>query len=98
MQSIWASENGYLQNVQKLLRDNRVNPSANDNNAIRWASKGHSGVVKELLKESVDPSANHDYAIRYASNYRHLKVVEELLKDNRVDPSANDNYAIQWAS
>ena len=43
--------------------------------------EGHSGVVKELLKNNrVDPIANHNYAIRYASNYGHLKVVQDAQR------------------
>ena len=44
--------------VQELLKDKRVDPSANNNYAIRWASeKGHLEVVQELLKDNrVDPS------------------------------------------
>ena len=46
--------------VKLLLTDKRVNPSANNNFAIRWASRnGHTKVVKLLLAdERVDPSAN----------------------------------------
>ena len=56
---------------------------------------------KKFLQASIkafDPSINHNYAIQWASRRGHLKVVQELLKDNRVDPSANDNYAIRNAS
>ena len=55
----YASLNGYLEVVRELLKDSRVDPSADNNYAIRWASRyGHSGVVRELLRDRrVDPSA-----------------------------------------
>ena len=50
---------------EELLKDNRVDPSTDDNNAIEWASRsGHLEVVQELLKDNrVDPSANNNEAI-----------------------------------
>jgi hypothetical protein len=46
--------------VKLLLADERVDPSANDNYAIRFAAKnGHKEVVKILLAdERIDPSAD----------------------------------------
>src|SRR5690606_36616559 len=55
----YASREGNLEVVQELLKDIRVDPSAEDNFAIRGASSyGHLEVVRELLKDKrVDPSA-----------------------------------------
>ena len=45
----WASHNGHLEVVKLLLQDSRVDPSAEDNGAIRWASfNGYLEVVKLL--------------------------------------------------
>jgi len=81
--------------VQILLNDSRVDPSTDDNYAIRGASaNGHAGVVMLLLQlakaNGVDPSAADNEAIKWASEReaRHVKVVRALLADNRVDPSA----------
>jgi ankyrin repeat protein len=76
-----------------------VNPSADNNYAIRGASaNGRVEVVKELLKhKGVDPSADDNDAIRKASANGHVEVVKELLKDPRVNPSADNNYAIRMA-
>ncbi len=84
--------------VNRLLR--HVDPSANDNEAIRSAAwKGHLDVVNRLLNDPrVDPSADHNYAIRWAASFGNLAVVNRLLEDTRVDPSANDNQAIRWAA
>ena len=46
----WASRNGHLAVVERLLKDPRVDPSTFSNEALRWASQnGHIAVV-ELLK------------------------------------------------
>src|SRR3972149_2665922 len=63
------AEKGDSEVVELLLVDPRVDPSANDNNAIRFASEnGCDKVVKLLLTDPrVDPSADNNYAIRFAS-------------------------------
>ena len=52
-----ACVNGYLPVVERLLEDSRVDPSAYDNHAIKWASQnGHLPVVERLLGDGrVDP-------------------------------------------
>lgn len=51
-----ASQNGHLEVIRLLLADSRVNPSANNNAAIRWASRhGYLEIVR--LLES-DPRAH----------------------------------------
>lgn len=76
-----------------MLKDPRVDPSTDNNVAIRWASAfGHQKVVKLLLKDPrVDPSAKNQDTIRYASRFDQLEVVRLLLGDKRVDPSACHN-------
>ncbi len=83
-----------------LLADQRVDPSAENNWDIIWASKkGHLEIVKLLLADPrVDPSDNNNFAIQWASNNGHLEIVKLLLADKRVDPSARHNHAILWAS
>ena len=78
----WASYNGHLKVVDKLLNDSRVDPSAGGNLAIHWASmNGHLEVVDKLLKDScVDPSAYQNKAIQCASVNGHLEVVDRLIK------------------
>ena len=82
------------------LQNKQINPSTDNNYAIRRASaKGHLDVVKVLLADSrIDPSVDNNYAIRSASENGHPEVVKELLKDKRVNPADRDNYAMQWAS
>ncbi len=89
----------YLYGVKLALKKG-VNPSREDNYAIRSASyHGYTEIVKLLLQdERVDPSAHNNYAIRLASNNGHTEVVKLLLQNKRVDPSAHNNYAIRLAS
>ena len=70
-----------------LLEDGRVDPSAEDNSAIRCSSRfGHAEVVKLLLQDKrVNPSADYNDAIREAAKYGHAEVVNLLLSDERVD-------------
>ncbi|KAI8892201.1 ankyrin repeat-containing domain protein [Globomyces pollinis-pini] len=74
----------YISIVEMLLSDSRVDPSASNNEAIRYAA--HNGHLQV------------NCAIRHAAENGHLKVVELLVADSRVDPSANNNCAIQLAA
>ena len=94
-----VSKYGLLGEVKRLL-DSGVDPSVNNNEAIRKASEnGHTEVVKVLLADNrVDPSVRDNEAIREASYKDHSEIVKVLLADDRVDPSADNNKAIRWAS
>jgi hypothetical protein len=78
----------------------RVDPSANDNYAVRLAAKNDQlAVVERLLQDKrVDPSARNNDAVRQAARNGHLAVVERMLQDPCVDPSADDNDAVRWAA
>jgi len=95
--------------VKILLTDSRVNPSINNNYALRWASKnGHTEIVKLLLAdERVDPSDQNNQAIQISSFYGHADIVKLLLevglnkeftKRERVNPADLANQAIRYAS
>jgi ankyrin repeat protein len=75
--------------VKVLLTDSRVDPAADDNEAIQCASHmGHVEVVKALLADPrVDPAADNNGAIYWASRCGHLGVVKSLLTNPRVDPT-----------
>ena len=98
---IWAIKNKDTIQVSSLLRLG-VDPSVDDNFAIRFASEnGHTPIVKLLLEDPrADPSVKDNYAIRWASAFEHTSTVKMLLKDSRVDPSARHGliWAIRWAS
>jgi ankyrin repeat protein len=90
-----ACKTGNIHLVNILLEFEFVDPSADDNYAIRVAcSCGHISVVDRLLHEDSDPSADDNYAIRIASENGHIDVVDRLLQDNRVEPRDVNNNAI----
>eukprot|EP01118_Nematostelium_gracile_P020108 TRINITY_DN9640_c0_g2_i1.p1 TRINITY_DN9640_c0_g2~~TRINITY_DN9640_c0_g2_i1.p1 ORF type:complete len:213 (-),score=24.36 TRINITY_DN9640_c0_g2_i1:26-571(-) len=80
-----ACERGYFAIVKRMLKDERVNPSAKHNLAITLACRnGHLEVVNHLLEnERVDPSFG---PIHKACRMGHLAIVQRLLEDPRVDP------------
>src|SRR3990167_9224825 len=92
-----ASKNGRLDIVERLLEDQRVDPSDQNNISIIFASEnGHLDVVERLLQdERVDPSSQDNQSIILASENGHLGVVERLLQDRRVDPSDQNNEALR---
>ena len=85
--------------VRNLLGYSQIDPSANNNYAIRQASaNGHTEIVRILLEDSrIDPAAKNNYAIRWASLKGYTNVVRLLLQDERVDPSADNNFAFHSA-
>jgi hypothetical protein len=95
----WAVDHNKILAVASLLRDPRIDPSRNENHAIRLACDGHQEITEMLLKDPrVDPSVYNSLTIQNASYKGHTAIVEMLLKDKRVDPSVYNNYAIRYAS
>ena len=86
---VWAIKTGNIKVIDRLLQDDRIDPSADDNSAIKWASTlGHLDVVNRLLQDSkVDPSASWNYSIMWADVNEHPDVVRRLLQDSRVRQS-----------
>ena len=60
---------GYIDIMQRLLSDGRVDPAADNNKAIRVSiENGNIEVVRLLLADGrADPTAGNNYAIRYSS-------------------------------
>ena len=51
-----------IETVRFLLRDSRVDPSAEDNYAIKWSSEnGHTEIVKLLLESSKINNETKDF-------------------------------------
>ncbi len=94
-----AATYGYLDEINILLADPLIDPSINNNFAMRWASaNGHASIVKQLLTDPrVDPSVLDNWAIRWAAMRGHYDVVDLLLDDPRVDPRDDNNAAVQLA-
>jgi ankyrin repeat protein len=82
----YASANGHKEVVELLLKDRRVNPSVDNNFAIRRASYyGHKEIVEILLKDNrVDPSDMGNEAMWHAQWNSNYEIADLLLKDNRV--------------
>lgn len=107
----WACLVGNVHVVKYLLRDPRVDPSADLNFGLRMASekgsphisrtnrqKGFLEIVKELLKHpKVDPTSHDNLIFIWAIERGHLEIVQTLLKDKRINPAANQNYPISTA-
>ena len=72
--------------MERLLQDVRVDPSADDNTAIRAAAaNGHIEVVDRLLQDKrVDPSADDNFAVRQAAENDRIAVVDRLFRDVRI--------------
>jgi ankyrin repeat protein len=94
-----ACKDGHVDVVKLLLNNDRVDPAADDNDAIQWACRnGHEKVVELLLADGrADPAADNNFAIYWACREGHDKVVKLLVADGRVDPAADNNMAIHWA-
>jgi hypothetical protein len=61
----WAAQNGHVAVVERLLQDTRVDPSADDNYAVREAAaNGHLAVVDRLLE---------DYRVDIAAAIQHSR-------------------------
>jgi hypothetical protein len=71
-----------LQVVELLLSDSRVDPTVEDNVAIRIASRrGHAEVVRSLLEDPrVDRYSRNDEAMRGARQNGYEAVVRQLLQ------------------
>ncbi|KAI8844224.1 ankyrin repeat-containing domain protein [Chytridium lagenaria] len=95
-----AVKSGSSRVVRFLLFTGRVDPTADDDLAIRDAcERGYTDIVLILLKFSnpsypkVDPVARSNYAMRMASQNGHARVVKVLLETGRVTPCA-----LHWAA
>ena len=76
-----AAMNGHLEVVKELMRDNRVDASAKNNDAVRSALlNGHISVVKELIK---DPRVN-DYIIQEGGLEYQIECRSPMMRGNLV--------------
>lgn len=83
---ISACANNKVDIARALLLDKRVNPSANNNEAIQDACRfGREEIVKLLLQDGrADPSINHNIAVMMAAAKNERELVHMLLLDDRV--------------
>lgn len=78
------AKKGYVDVVELLLKDIRVNPSAlncfNNNALMNACNEGHITVVKLLLQDPrVDPKVVNNKAIKLASDKGHTEIVKLLI-------------------
>lgn len=85
-----ACATGAAEMVRAFLKGGDVDPSDNDNFAIRIASeRGHVGVVRALLEDRrADPTVLRHECFYRASRFGFDQVVRLLLDDDRVDTEA----------
>ena len=74
----WASENGHLSVVERLLEKGANIHAGYDAALIVAAGAGHLSVVERLLEKGADIHADHDAALIVAAGAGHLSVVERL--------------------
>jgi hypothetical protein len=73
-----SAKNGHLEDVNRLLEDPRVDPSAKNNLAIRTAAKNcHSDVVK-ALKQHIHKYDNISINTYITTNQNHITILKHL--------------------
>ena len=94
-----ASSRGLIDIVDRLLQDERVDPSEFNNTAIITAFHyKHFSVIKRLLQDERCNTVDVLHRLMIiASRYGNLTLLEMVLQDERVDPSAEHNHAIHSA-
>jgi len=100
----YACEKGFVEIVEMLLADDRVDPTSGcvlyeENDSIKFACHyGQTQVVRLLLTDGrANPAAENNFSIRMASRYGFADIVRLLLADERVDQTADNNFAIKMA-
>ncbi|KAJ3290959.1 hypothetical protein HDU79_002831 [Rhizoclosmatium sp. JEL0117] len=81
--------------VQLFLEDKRIDPSLNNNRALKIAARNNNACVVLMLLDDarVDPNEG----LREAAEFCRSDIVRLLLADPRVDPSINNNAVIRRA-
>ena len=82
----------------ELLKTSKLDPSFDDNRAIKWACKGgHVEILKHLLSDSrVDPCVSTSYSnqnelLLIASYHGHKEVIKLLLNHPKVRSKLSDS-------
>ena len=81
-----VSKYGYVELAELLLKDYNIDPSTEENLAIRDASKlGHIKIVRLLLKDKrVDASDKFNWSIEWAILNKHYDISHILWKNENV--------------
>ncbi|ORY48069.1 ankyrin [Rhizoclosmatium globosum] len=85
--------------MDALLNTGKVDPSFNNNNAIRvCCNHGHLSLLERLLQDPrTDPSVLNNSPVRLAAQNGYLEIVQFLAKDPRVTLSDSDSSALALA-
>lgn len=85
--------------VKALLADSRIDPSANNNEAVYQAAKlPDPSILRLLLIDSrVNPAVDDNEPLIKAAELGNIETLRILLNDPRTDPSDRDNEAIKMA-
>ena len=89
-----ASKNNYPEVVKLLLNDPRIDPSADNQCAVKQASNGeYIEVLKLLLKDHrVDPHIYKNAVIHAVIRSNDLKAIKILLNNNQINVSQEGQY------
>ncbi|KAI9341184.1 ankyrin repeat-containing domain protein, partial [Obelidium mucronatum] len=92
----YAAQGGQLHVLQYLLSDPRLDPSANENEALLGAirKKANPTIMMLLADPRLDLSVGYNAILSEALEYENFQVVVALLSDPRLDPSISGNHAI----
>ena len=94
----FASQKGIVDVVKVLLSDERMDLTANGNNALMLAiTKNHENVGNVLLNDPLHRVVPTNDTLYLAIKHNSLTIVHVLLADPRVDPTADYNRAIKLA-
>ena len=90
------TKSGDLDQIERLLTVENLDPSIGDNTAIFRASKyGHLHIVERLLQDKrVKADAFDNLPFRSASESGHLAIVDRLLRCDEIDPNCAASNAI----
>ncbi|KAJ3028365.1 UNVERIFIED_CONTAM: hypothetical protein HDU68_001831 [Siphonaria sp. JEL0065] len=91
-----AIEGEHSDVVLFLLSLSEVDPSANDNRAIREAAYSNFEILKMLVQDRrVDPTVDDDYVLRRVCALEKMDAVEFLVALPHVNPSAGNDYCLR---
>ena len=92
--NLLCASGGYLELVDLLLKDKRVDPTVLRNITLMDAiTEGHPDVVERLIKDKrIDPTAYNNSAILLADFSKRTDIIQVLWKNKKVkDTLGHDN-------